>query len=393
VLSPKPLPAATIAEVIARWPYYRQSLLAKMDNCPLSARFDLEARPYTNHAQARGIVFHRYAAEVLRTLRRTGNSSIPEEEAMQILYEVSRQRDLAPEDRVTVPARERRLLRICALSLANVPLHMDRLVAVEDRLFADVGYALPGGGSVTRQISGQPDALLADPPHGAIVLDWKTAPSAPAAGDQPHWTGDHLHVSYEGYFQQRFYALLVMRNYPAVQQVILREYYVLPRETREAVVPREALEHIEHELSLIVEALDCALGEGRDSPLWHPSPGLHCGYCAKPTSCPLDEEVKLHEKAITSATQAGKVAAMVAVIDRIRESALPAMKAWHERTGHPIAVKDAKGRHEWRWSTDSKGKRRFKLCTPDRSVQVEDQNLERALEESLAQVEGEAAHG
>ena len=137
-----------------------------------------------------------------------------------------------------------------------------RLIDVEQRLHAEVGYPSPEGGTVKRWISGTPDALLADPPGGAIALDYKTAPSAPAAGDQPHWSGDHLHVSYGGYFQQRCYALLVMRNFPSVMKVTLREWYVLPDEIREATVPREALEHIEAEMSVNVELLDRGLIEG-----------------------------------------------------------------------------------------------------------------------------------
>jgi PD-(D/E)XK nuclease superfamily len=368
------LPARTLAEVAEVFPAYRQSILSTMDNCALSTRFDLEGPSYSNAAQARGIIFHRFAAEVLRTLRRTGEVTIPSEEALTILYEVSRQREVPPADVVIVPARERRILRICALSLCSTALDVTRLMAVEERLETVVTYPTPGG-TVYRTISGSPDAIIADPPGGAIVLDWKTEPSAPApvpTDDEgnpqpPHWTGDHLHVSYGGYFQQRAYALLVLRNFPSVERVTLREWYVLPKEGRNATVPREALEHVEHELSVIAETLDRALMEGSASPIWAPSPGLHCGYCQRPTSCPIPKETRMTEGGITSDAEAARVAALVATLDPVRTESLKALKAYHDATSRPIPVKGAKRRQEWRWGEDSSGKRRFKLHATERA--------------------------
>lgn len=388
---PTPLPPRTLDEVAEAFPAYRQSILSTMDNCSLSTLFDLEGRGYTNAAQARGIIFHRFAAEYLRTLARTGEITMESEEAMQILYEVSRQSDMASEDVVFVPARERRLLRIAALALSNVPLRMSNLIEVETRLETVVTYTKADGATVYRKISGTPDALLADPPNGAIVLDWKTAPSAPAAQakdengtpKQSHWTGDHEHVSWEGYFQQRVYALLVMKTYPSVEQVTLREYYVLKKESRNATVPREALEHIEHELSLLVQLLDRGVEEGSASGIWQPSPGRHCGYCRRPTSCPIEAEARMVEGGITSQAQAERVAAEMAFVDSLRDKGMPALKAWHENSGLPVSVKDAKGRHEWRWGKDSGGKRRFKLHTPEKSDRgPEDPALKEAFEQA-----------
>src|SRR4051794_29134153 len=87
-------PPRTLEQVHERWPAIRQSLLASYDNCSLSTLMELEGHAYTNAAQARGILFHRFAAKVLNTLRATGEVKMPTEEAMAILYEVCAQRDV-----------------------------------------------------------------------------------------------------------------------------------------------------------------------------------------------------------------------------------------------------------------------------------------------------------
>jgi hypothetical protein len=399
VKPPVKLPPRTHEEVVKLWPTYRQSILAAVDNCALSTLFDLEGSAFNNAAQARGIIFHRFAAELLRTLRATGEIKIPHEEAMRILYETAAQRDVPDEDVVIVPTRERRTLRICCLALADVPMNMTRLISVEERLTAELEYPGPDG-MVKRIISGQPDALLADPPNGAIVLDWKTAPSPPAApknGEQSHWTGDHQHVSYEGYFQQRVYALLVMRNYPSVDRVTLREYYVLKKEPRVATVPREALEHIEQELAAMCQTLDRAIMGGSKSQMWRPSPGRHCDYCRRPTSCPIEREARVFGAGggdgaggITSESQAARIAAEDVLAVRVHKEAHDALKAWHETTGRPVPVKSAKGRVAYRWGETSSGSRRFGIypvLESDRGP--DDADLAAAFEAAAANREGQ----
>jgi hypothetical protein len=380
----KALPARELEAVHEAFPAYRQSLLGVADNCLLSARFELEGLGYTNAAQARGIVFHRYAAEVLRTLRRTGEVSIPVAEALEILYEVSRQTNVPDEDVVIVPARERRLLRIAAIALVGNAFNMTRLIDVERRLYATVDVD-----GVERRITGQPDALLADPPDGAIVLDWKTTPSAPPARttEPSHREqGDHAHVSYEGYWQQRFYALLVMRNYPSVKRVTLREFYVLEQpgnRVREATVTRDALEHVEREIADVVALLDRALVGGSESEVWQPSPGKHCAYCRRPTSCPIERQARVAKHGITSAPEAARFAAEYVLADTVRQETREALKAYHDLTGHPIPVKAAKGRYELRWGRDSAGGRRFDVHVPAASDRgAHDLNLEAAFMEA-----------
>lgn len=370
------------------FPHFRQSMLGDFDSCRLMTLFGLLGYPYNNAAQARGIVFHRFAAEVLRTLARTGERRLPVAEALEVLYEVAAQRDVPDEDVVTLPAAERRLLRIAAIKFAaENEFRMDRLIDVERRLFATLRYPDADGVMVERQITGQPDAIVADPnPHdpedgGAIILDWKTTLQPP-----PRYTGEQpdtdAGVSYLGYFQQRFYALLVMSEYPAVQRVTLREYYVLAGEARTATVHRANLEHIERELAALVEQLDRSLAAGSDSKLWEPSPGKHCGYCPKPTRCPIEEDVRLREGGIATRAQAERAAAEYTLAKHVHGVLHEALKPWVESYGS-IPVKSAKGRYEVRWKTNKGGGRTFGVHVPAASDRgPEDPDLTAAFKEA-----------
>lgn len=397
------LPPRTIEEVVAAFPRYRQSMLGAVDECALRARFELESAEFNTHEQARGTLFHRYAAEILRTLQRTGQVSIPVAEALQILYEVCRQRDVDSRDVLVIPARERRTLRKCAIGLVYDrerkrlrEFRVDRLLAVEERLTHTLRYEGPDGNMMDRVISGQPDAILADPPDGVVVLDWKTTRSAPGQKSRPTLDdpkfdpgGSTAGISYEGYWQQRFYALLIMSNFPSVQRVTLREFYVLPGEARIGLVTREALEHVEEEIALVAAFLDRALMEGRDSPLWQPSPGRHCTYCRRPQSCPIEAEARAVEGGITSSEQAKRIGAEAVVAERVRDVSREALKAWHDETHEPIPVKSAKGRYEWRWGSDTSGRRRFGMHVPDTSDRgAHDPALEEAFKAAAEVAQG-----
>lgn len=369
------------------YPMYRQSLLSSFDDCALATRFELEGYQYTNAAQARGIIFHRFAAEVLQTLRRTGETQIPMEEALVILYEVSAQRDVPDEDVVIVPATQRRLLRIAAIMFVKNEFAMRRLIDIERRLQATVTYDA-GDGPVSRVISGQPDALLADPPtesdpeSGALVLDWKTTLKAPPKGDAgDHWD-DPARLSYEGYFQQRVYAFLVLSNFPSVNRVRLREYYVLDKVARYGTVYRGDMEHLERELSAQVELLDRALMGGSESKMWQPSPGKHCRWCPAATRCPILPDERVAQGGITSQALAEKVAAQFIVVDEARDYLRDATKNWVEVNG-PLDAKSAKGRYQLRFRANKTGGgKTFGMYVPDASDRgPKDPHLEAAFAE------------
>lgn len=394
-MAPNRLPARTLDEVIAAYPSLRQSILGRAQECLLSTRFDLEGYAYNNAAQARGIIFHAYAAKLLTVLRETGQTKIPTQEAMELLYEAAAQRDVPDDEVVTMGMADRRYLRICALVLAGQEFKdMHRLIAVERRLFTTVTYEGADGQVVQRQITGQPDALFADPPDGALVPDFKTTKAAPpkytGRGKDPSEDegGDPAHVSYEGYWQQRFYALLVMDNYPSVKHVTLREVYPGAKKeddqiaTREATVTRAALEHVRREIGDVVALLDRAIAGGHDSKVWGPSPGKHCNFCRRPSSCTIEKEARLKEEGITSDEQAARVAGVFVLADQLRDTTRKALKARYEATGKPIPVKTSKGRAELRKADGTQGN--FGLCVPEPPSLDIDPVLDAVLAEAKA---------
>jgi hypothetical protein len=141
----------------------------------------------------------------------------------------------------------------------------------------------------------------------------------PEPRDAPKDDDDELKgISYHGYFQQRFYGWLVMRNYPRIQHVTLREFYARKTKVRKATLSRSKMADVEAELAILAEQFDLAVMSGPPAePLelgrmgrWAPSPGKHCGFCLKPGRCPIDEDARVASDALGSALRgvhAGRV--------------------------------------------------------------------------------------
>jgi hypothetical protein len=360
-----------IDEVLRRFPSLRQSLLADFDDCELSAFFRMKyENGWSTHPQAGGTLFHRFAAECLRTMRAQDHESIPLAVAMPILEEVCYQRGVPPEDIVRVPTRDLPLLEMAARKFAkDNSFTVRNIIDVERRLSAVLTYEGPDGRPVTRTLTGQIDALIARPPDEAIVLDWKHTWALPP--DRPE-DADDPGVSYHGYFQQRFYAWLVMMVYPTVMAVTLREFYVRRTKARSARVTRADLPTIEQELRYLVANIDRALMSGEPKKLtlaaldahgsWKPSPGKHCHWCTKASRCPLDDDYK--DGAVRTPGDASRLAgvrtqakAIVAHCDRI-------LKPYVDLHG-PIEIKRAKGRLVLGYRTIKGGKLRWEEYTPE----------------------------
>lgn len=418
-LAPAPLPPPSkegigLDELLGTYPALRQSILAKYDDCPLSALFEMRySNGWSTHPQAGGTIFHRFMARYLRTLQGTKDSeghyeeTMEPAEALEILYETVRQRDIPLHDRVRVPLRDMPKLLIAVKKICAVPFSIDRIVDVERRLWAEIVYPSPdpGGGLVTRSVTGQLDLLIFQPPDGAVVVDWKHTWQPPAERKE---TGEldkdaERRLSYEGYFQQRFYALLVMANYRNVNWVELREYYPLRAKTRRARVTRAQLEHVIREMQAVVEAFDTSVmtgthvvtrvdgvetlvevaGKGVEGDAWGPEPGKHCDFCVKPGACPVEREAR-GEGAITSFAQAEQYAAEALVATRVRKHRLEAAKAWVAAHGS-IRVKDSKGRRMLGWQASSDGSRNFDFYVPDESDRgPQDPVLDKLMRDSVA---------
>ena len=360
---------ATETDPLQRFPRLRQSALATFDRCALSAKFEREYEAdWSNHAQARGTIFHRFAAEALKEMLRQRETTLPVDVAMAILHEVllqvgvddrcgicnapaewdaatGRVRCIEGHDHgssfLNIPFSEvRDLAWVARKFVRDNAFDIGNLVDVEQRLLAHIQYPDGHGGHVDRELTGQIDAVFilgAEADH-AIVLDWKDTWMLPAATE----------VGFDGYFQQRFYSWLILRNYPTVQRVTLRELYVRRSEPREADVWRHDLESIEPELAALARRYDHAFRTGN----FPPSPGHHCQMCPLPTRCPIFPEAGA-EKALAAAIQDGRqvVATEADAVRFARELTVAkaavkrredALKAWVNVRG-PVPISDHKG--------------------------------------------------
>lgn len=415
-----------MSSALERFPRLRQSRLATFDRCALSAHFEEEYRQeWSGHPQGRGTIFHRVADEALRTMVRQQENTIPTDAALEILYEALRQADIDKEcpscqkpitkkeggfiycdaghrhasDFVNLPMSEVKDLRWVVVKWANDnAFDIENLVDIEHRLEAEVRYPDENGDMIRRILSGQLDALFVTGPADdeAIVLDWKDTWALPGPQE----------VGFDGYFQQRFYAWLVMRNYPSIQKVTLREFYVRYSEAREAEVWRADLEDVEAELAALAERFDRAFTEEN----FPPSPGAHCQFCPRPSACPIFAGVR-GEGAIQNPEQAKKVAAEAMVVRSALDDRMKALKAWVSVHGS-VPISDHKGHRVWGYRPSSRTSRPskeeveqavavgidpatlYKTATTTRFAphippKVEDEagdaRLMQALEESIAQ--------
>lgn len=365
-------------EALGQFPQLRQSLLARFDDCSLSSLFETRySNGWSTHPQAAGTLFHRFAAEALRTMKATDNQEIAQEDALQILYEVVRQQDVPHHERVRASLRDLQLLRKAVIKWStDNRFSVDRIVDIERRLYAPIRYDHPDGGFVERQLTGQLDLLLLDPPDGAIIVDWKLTWALPPEKrkDEPDYDPT-IRLSDAGYFQQRFYGWLVLMNYPAVQRVTLREFYPLRTKARQATLHRADLEHVERELSILAEAFDQSvmggthrrvpIAESVEAPLlevaglgvegdhWPVSPGKHCSYCLRPGLCPIEREAR-GEGAVSNERHAAQYAGEYVTADKIKTHRRSALKPWTAEHG-PVSVRASKGRYMAGWRPKASG--------------------------------------
>lgn len=405
---PYPDKPLTVPEVIERWPTLRQSLLADFDDCALYSYFGMRyTQGWSTHPQARGTLFHRTAAEILRTMQTQDANQIPVGVALAILEEVLEQRGLPWQDRVRLPLREIPVLRMATAKFAKDNRFTIRnIIDVEKRLEATIRYVEEGTGElIERRLTGMPDAIVLDPKHkedGVIVLDWKATWALPPKREAAERDAAENGLSYEGYFQQRFYAWLILKNYPAINVVTLREFYVYRSKPREATITRAQLEQIEKELATLAREFDLAVGYGKpkrlrypdiqDTP-WEPSPGKHCYYCPLRHHCPIADEV-LNTIAIQTPEQAKRAIAMLEVSEATAKQIKEAARPYAELHG-PIESRHAKGRRVWGPRTNSAGKPEFTFFAPKESdraphrVPELDKPLEDALRKAAAEQRGE----
>lgn len=326
-------------KAVERFSALRQSRLASFDRCALSAHFDDEYRAdWSGHPQARGTIFHRVAAKCLRAMYEEGEQTIPTDVAVAILNETLRQDDEEAKETglLNLPLEQVRDLRWVVVKWAtDNAFDIQNLVDVERRLNATVQYPHPDGGWCERTLTGALDAIFVtgEGDSEAVVLDWKDTWDLPSPTD----------VGFDGYFQQRFYAWLVFRNYESIQKVTLREFYVRRSEPREAEVYRYDMENLEAEFSALAERFDRAY-ETND---WPPSPGRHCQFCPRPGKCPIFPGVR-GEGMIDSPEKAKQIAREAAVAEAALKQRKSALAAWASvHGGTDLEISSHKGRRAW----------------------------------------------
>lgn len=357
----------------------RQSSIARFDNCALSFLFEL-TYPSRNAQRpvpialmaARGALFHRWVAAALTQMRAEGWTEYPVEMGLELLLQVLAQRDVPDDDVVHLPMRELKWLRVLVTRWCEGTLrtgfNASRIISIEERLYMKVPVPDGRGGLYERVISGQPDVVVADPPDGIIIPDWKSgwAPPARLTGDDVAAHEDASSVkderlSDQGYAQQVIYGALGLANLPAVNHVTLREAYVMAGEYREATVHRWELERVLDVLGGVIAQIDAAIAAGRRSGRWIPTAGTHCGICPSPRNCPIKDWEGIPE----TVDEAKLLAREWLVSAEVRKDRLPLLKGWVEAHG-PIEIDHDKGRREVGWIKNSTGNgRRFAMYEPE----------------------------
>lgn len=359
---------------------YRQSLIATFDSCPLRAKFAiLDRRRTPGHLAARGTLLHRAMHKAVRQMWKNGERTFGVEQGMELLLEVLTQQDVPGEEVVPLTMREMRWTRVAmAKWCESTVLDSRKILATEERLFADL--ALPTGRTV--KVTGQMDLLLADPPDGLIITDYKTGfrrPKNTRNPDSDRALREGTGLTELGWVQWLVYSFLGFANFPSVQRVIFRERHILWDEERYARMERWEMERLVDTLAAQVALLDQAIAEGPDSARWIPTAGPHCALCANPRACPI-----LDDEQIDIVTEEGRrrVAQEWVVSTETRNRRREILDGLVEVHG-PIEVLHSDGRRVVGWNYDEKGKRSFGMFEPkDVSESPYDEVLAEAARES-----------
>lgn len=386
-------------------PVLRQSLLANVNECHLKTAFGLRlslAEPdggptrsgWSTHRQMGGRTAHHALNQILREImdrKPDDKRDFGPEMAVEIVNDALALRWSDPDEIGSLSVFEMDLTRKAVRKWAkDNTFSVQDLVAVEERLEVVVHYPenpddLNDDRVVERTLTGQPDVLLIDPHGDAVVIDWKftwALPSKSHADDEEHEDGDK-DISKAGFFQQRFYALLVFMHYRGVRSVTLREFYAFRSETREATIYRWQLPDLVVEMAALAEVfdrlyetmppstagkdaaeaaravlalLDDGRRVGRSTPavqelravvegealpplydVWKPTPGVHCRFCPLAQNCPVPSEAR----GIASPEEALAAAGAMFIGGRVQKNNRERVEAWCADNG-PLRVVDGK---------------------------------------------------
>jgi hypothetical protein len=386
-----------IPTAVERFPRLRQSLLARYSDCALMTAFELRAgiatpspdglhtSGWSTHRQAGGTVAHAVIQKALHRMLAEREEQVPTDVVEDLL-----DRELLLEgrrrgERFAIPTDEAMQLRKTLRGwAANTDWTFDEVAGVEVRFSTVVQYELDDGRRVSRELTGQLDVLLIANGHATVVDHkdtWQLPPARGTAADDDTPRKDDG-LSPEGFFQQRFYALLVFRTIASIKSVTLRESYIRRGETREATIWRDQLPRLEAEMSAAAARFDRAYDDlapdaaavslpgaaadlvraldgdgddlgaldrlrdlvtGKQPPLheaWEPSPGSHCRYCPKAHDCPIDPDLR-GDGGLMEPDEAYAAAGEYLVAKRVTKYRKDQLMRWIDLHG-PIRIKDGK---------------------------------------------------
>lgn len=298
-----------------------------------------QGKDWTTPALDFGTLAHEVYAEILRSCVRTRESQIPTQEGVEILREIAEKSPIVlPFDRDYGMEQLRwQVIRFCD---HEWPTGMDngpQVFAVEERMFLEV----PCPDGKLRVVTGQPDALVSDPPKGVVVIDFKTGmskPPEPRDGDLTKEDGKK-HLSSQGLFQLYVYGAMILTNWPGLDYVVLKEFHTRWNKIRAAKLYREDLEHILWDLGHLVQKVDTALMEGEGSELLRASPGSHCAYCPGKFKCPVPYDQR-GEGSIVDDNMALEYAKRWVRSDTAKIDVDKSLKAFIEAGGTPPILDD-----------------------------------------------------
>lgn len=314
---------------------YRQSHLRGFTICPRRTKHDLLAGPdsvrgWVGRAGDLGTAFHEFQFRYLTTLRDAGHVQMPTQEGIEVMYET------LAELPFTLPFAQMDELRYLVLGFCDIKWDPRLLkgAAFEEELRADV--VCPDG--EVRTVKGTPDVLMFDPPEGLLIIDSKSGrgrAKGPRVEPEPgEVVEERKYLS--DLFQGDTYSFLGMRRYPSARYVKFKEFHLRSGQVRQGTLSREALEHVERKLAVVMMQLDRAIGEGEDSALWAPRPGSHCArQCPVARSCPIPFEER-GDGAISDLDDARLAARRFAVLEGERKALIDQVKAWVEDPSNAI---------------------------------------------------------
>ena len=338
---------------------FRQSLLASFEECPRRAILGREVGDdiTTGNVGASadlGSAFHAFAAEYLRTLWRQDEAQMPTQEAVEVMREIlahgAQRMNVSTgemvRERWVLPADERDDLLWLVLGFCKYEWTPRRIMADGTdldpnggRLSADI--VCPDG--KVRTLTGQPDVILADPPDGIVVVDYKSGkgrPKAPRENLEAEYAQGKQYLSERGHFQLDAYGLLGMRKYPNVSRAVLRELHLRSGKVREAVLTRDELEHVEWEIGNHLMLLDEAVRAEEGDALRKPRPGAWCARkCPVAASCPVPAEQR-GVGALDNPEAANEAAARFVNVDGLRNTLREQLRTYYEQTGRAAEVGD-----------------------------------------------------